>query len=292
MVSVLNCKIMPFVAISILLNTTSCYIKPIMDLPPKTGDKKIIGLDRNSYIRPLLGLSLDTQGYIPVKEIKNVPDELRREERYRDWDNNKDNSVKPPAMIDFRFAKGGLETRFTDNLRLDLYVDVGFALSSQMSDEMNGQSKEPAGAFPEKSSTMFGPYYTALYSPVIIPGYVAELFYQFGQYKELGEAGKYHVMLGARYREFDLMIERGFWRGEWPDHLDRSNAESTIKIADIYERSVYIGIGVGCDSRFLLTLKVGLNFNGIDVPERWEKTINVDRDNPSVFGGLDIGLRF
>lgn len=275
----------------VLFNTTSCYIESLMKLPPKEGDKKIIGLDRNSYIRPLLGISLDTQGYVPINKVKNVPNELRIQEKYNYWD-NKHNSVEPPAMIDFRFVKGGIETRIIDNLRFDLYADVGFALGSVMSGEMNGQSQEPESAFPAASYTMFGPYYTALYSPIIIPGYTAELYYQFGENKSFGEEGKFHVMLGARYREFDLMIERGFWRGEWPDHLDRGNAESTVKIADICERGVYIGIGAGRDSRYIFTLKVGVNFNEVDVPHRWRNTLTIDRDNPSVFGGLDLGYRF
>lgn len=193
-------------------------------------------------------------------------------------------------MIDLRFAKGGLETRITDKIRLDIYADSAFTFG-YLNSNINGDYISQGVHTGERS-----PAFTSGYSPAIIPEYAAELIYN------LGEDNIHHVMIGARYREYDLRILRGSWYEQASGDDRDFKAYSKEVIANIFENSVYLGYGFGgiikdigneekkADGLFQLTLRVGVTFNNIR--NRWKNSLEIDSDNPAVFVGIDIGIRY
>lgn len=257
---------------------------------------KIFSFRRDAYIKPFLEIGLDTQGYIPIHKIYNVPPSLATAQ----GEVIASSTVEPAPMVDLRFVKGGFENRITDHLRLDVYADVAFLWGYILNGgiESNTGSAPPNDVHAKSGGT--SPGYTAGYAPAIIPGVNAELLYFFG------EKDNYHIMLGGRYREFNLRILQGGWYWqEGAGMLDDGKSfemDTRATIADIYEKSVYIGIGISntesSDKKnengiiHIVTLKLGLIFNDIDVDNKWKDTINLSYDFPTVFAGLDVGVRF
>lgn len=257
---------------------------------------KIISFHRDAYIRPLLAVGLDTQGYVAVDEVKNVPLSLATAQ----GEVIVSRDVGPAPMIDLRFAKAGIETRITDQFGLNLYADTAFLWGSILSGsiESNDHTAPPNDVHSESGAS--SPGYTAGYSPSIIPGFNAELFYF------LKEKGPTYLMLGGRYREFDLNVVQGGWywgEGSGAGDGKEFDIHHRTAVADIFEKSVYIGIGAlkPCETESKsdpsgimvnVMLKIGLAFNDIDVKDKWKDTLRIDRDYPAVFGGLDFSFNF
>ncbi|KKQ55935.1 MAG: hypothetical protein US74_C0021G0014 [Parcubacteria group bacterium GW2011_GWA2_38_13] len=210
-----------------------------------------------NVIRPLIALGLDLQGSMPVTRIRNVPAEWRMIKE-KNWVNSH-TSTEPSPLVDWRFARVGLEFRPLKHFELDVFGDASMNLSYYLRGDKNFEHET---------------YLTSNYSPVVIPGLGVELNYIF-------DSG-YYLFIGGRYREYEVRTEAGVYEGRYREDPSHNVA------ADIYERSIYFGFRKEVLANVIwVNTRLGFSFN--DIEER-DSRVNVDHDDIGIF--LGAGLEF
>lgn len=243
----------------------------------------------NFKARPFAKLYGDLSFSSPVKEVSNVPESFRNVPIHSDdfdWgqgDAIKDDSAKVVPLIDYKFLKGGLETKI-GNIGLDLYANLSFNISYLMpfshdgwGGEVNERNYQGGGLGTDNRG--YGTaltYWTANYAPILIPGFNTDLSFPIAENVDM--------IIGGGIRNYKLQAERGW------DRYNALDKKDCLKIADITEKSIYLGFRMSDDTdRFSPTFKIGYNFYDYDVEE---KEVVIDGKDKSLFVSLGAEIMF
>jgi len=236
--------------------------------------------------RPYVKTYGDLKVSKPVKEISNVPESFRDVPIHSDdWGSGgviEDDSAKLVPLIDYKFLKGGLETKIGE-VGLDLYANLSFNISYFMplshegwGGEVNERNYMGAPGTEERGIGTALTYWTANYAPVLIPGFNADLSFPIAE--------NVSMIIGGGIRDYELQAERG------QDRYNALDKKNCLKIADIEEKSIYIGFRMSDEKDgFSPTFKMGYNFYDFDVEE---KSVVIDKKDKSFFVSLGAEVMF
>lgn len=211
-----------------------------------------------NVFRPLIALGLDLQASMPVTRINNVPAEWRTVEEKK-WVNSH-TSTEPSPLVDWRFARVGLEFKPLKHFELDIFGEASMNLSYFFRGDKNFEHET---------------YLTSNYSPAVILGLGAELNYIF-------DSG-YYLFAGVRYREYEVRTESGVYEGRYREDSSHNVA------ADIYERSIYLGFRKEVLANVIwVNTRLGFSFNAI---EERDDRVRVDNNDIGIFLGAGFEVR-
>lgn len=233
----------------------------------------------NFKARPFAKFYGDIKVSKPVKEISNVPADFRNVPIHHDdsdWgqgDSIPDDSAKVVPLIDYSFLKGGLETKIGD-ATLEIYGDLAFNLSyfipishDSWLGEVNERNYQGGGLGTERRGTGTAlTYWTANYANVLIPGIKCDLIFPINKESDL--------ILGGGIREYELQAESGW------DRYNSLDKKGHLRIADITEKSIYIGFRIHNKENMATILKIGRNSYDFDVEK---KEVVIDKKDKSFF---------
>lgn len=244
------------------------------------------------YIYPTGNKSLKTMPYIklygdmkvsqPVKKVSNVPASFRNVPIHHDdydWGQGApipDSSAKVVPLIDYSFLKGGLETKIGD-AAIDIYGDLAFNIShfipishNSWLGEVNERNYQGGGLGTEHRGIGTAlTYWTANYTPILIPGVKCDLSFPVAENVEM--------IIGGGIRDYKLQAERGW------DRYNSLEKKDCLGIADITEKSIYLGFKFSNKNEFSTVFKVGQNYYDYDIRE---KDVVIDKENSSLFVSL------
>lgn len=234
--------------------------------------------------RPFAKLYGDLKVSQPVKEVSNVPESFRHVPiHHDDWwipeSNNgpiKDDSAKLPPLIEYSFLKGGLETKINE-IGLDLYADLSLNMSYFLPTshdpwfgEVNERNYMGAPGTERRGVGTALTYWTANYGPILIPGIKCDLIFPLNE--------DYELIIGGGISNYNLKAERG------RDRYNKLEKKDDLKIADINEKSIYIGIRGSKDKSneggVCPIFKAGYNFYDYG---HGKKDVKIDKNNESFF---------
>lgn len=259
-------------------------------LPRIQDPDKFIYINDNFKVRPFGKLCLDLQVSQPVKKIENVPEKMRYVPIHHDddWVPESDNGViaddstKLLPLFTLDFLKLGLESKINDSIDVDVYGDLGLNVSYFMPfshdfafGTINERNYMGAPGTDERGYGTALTYWTANYGPVLIPGINVDLSFPVRE--------NYNFLIGGGFRSYDLKVETGW------DRYNDLDKHKDYKIADIEEKSVYIGIKTEEKDRWSGIVKFGVNFN--DYKKKNEE-VKIHGNDTSFFVTLGAEYRF
>jgi hypothetical protein len=244
----------------------------------------------NFKVRPFAKTYGDLKVSKPAREVSNVPENFRNVPIHHDdsdWGQGAaipDDSAKVVPLIDYSFLKGGLETKIGD-ATLDVYGDLAVNLSyfipishDSWLGEVNERNYQGRGLGTERRGVGTAlTYWTANYGPILIPGIKCDLALPINE--------DYEIIIGGGIRNYKLQTERGW------DRYNSLDKRDTLKIADIKEKSIYLGIRGSNNQKegITPTFKIGYNFYDFDMKE---KGTIVDKKDKSFFVSFGGEYRF
>ncbi|MCX6706580.1 MAG: hypothetical protein NT001_00345 [Candidatus Woesearchaeota archaeon] len=254
--------------------------------PPKPEEPSLIDRYNNSdsRIRLFVEGGLEPRMSNPIREIKNIPEDIRfvrihPDDDYADPNDNgpiQDSYMRGPPLIEFRALKIGLETELIDKVYLDLYGELDLNIMSR--GEINERNYTNHPGTDKRGYGAALTYNAPNFTPIPIIEERVDLRFPLNDTWRMG--------LGFGYREYDLVIEKGW------DRNDDYEVDERVKIADIEETAYYLSMMYVPDfdrdedkKRVSLDFTLGI----IDVNTENEKA-NVVPSNPGV--SFSVGLNY
>jgi len=222
-------------------------------------DRPLLGFSKEAVIKPFVAVTIDWQFSKPIDTVRYVPEDLRT---VGDTTVRED-SVKAPIVMEWRFVKLGMESWINDDWRLSLYGDASLNMMYLFDMSINADE---------------GVYYAVNYSPVVVPGVKADLDYFFYD--------RIFARLGGGVRWYDAVIERGTASYGDSRNFGGRHYES---IAGLTEYSSYLGIGYRYKDLSEIGLRFGLEFIDSDLKNQ---DIRTERMSPVPFGGFTVEFRW
>ncbi len=265
----------------------ACYASPAIGQEPEPEVKQSLiekYQNSDSRIRLFVEGGIEPKMSNPIREITDIPEDIRLvrihpSDDYADPANNgpiKDTNMVGPTMIEFRALKMGLETELFDKVYLDLYYELDLNIMSRGEANSRNYTDDPGSDNRGYGAALT--YNAPNITPIAILAQRVDLRFPIND--------SWRMSLGAGYREYDLVIEKGW------DRYDSFEVDEYVKIADIKETGYYLSmIYVPGISKEEDKKRLSMDFTlGILNVETENEKAKVVPNNPGV--SFSIGLKY